>query len=395
MACYAGTIICEVSNASPRPYVPSSFRCAVFDSLHCLSHPGIRATQKLITERFVWPNINKDVRQWARTCQRGQESKIHRHVSAPLGTFFPPNARFDHLHIDIVGPLPLSQNFRYLFTIIDRFTRWPAAIPLPEITAESIASAFVTNWLANFGIPSTVTTDRGSQFESFLFSLITSTFRIQRNRTTAYHPISNGMIKRFHRQLKSSLKAYNNPNKWSEILPLILFGIRNILKADLQCTPSQLVYGTTLRLPGQSFSPSSTTDLDRTIYADRLQDMRQLSPISPRTQQRQSHFPNDLQACSHVFIRTDSVRKPMHPPPLHRTLKSHCSQRQIFHPQHKWKRTEHQHRSIKTSTPRYRDYASRYRKDTEQSRYFSSYTNSTFSLQNNAFRKNCSLPRKT
>ena len=315
LACSAGTIICDVSNASPRPYVPPSFRRAVFDSLHCLSHPGIRATQKLITERFVWPNINKDVRQWARTCQRCQESKIHRHVSAPLGTFLSPDARFDHLHIDIVGPLPPSQNFRYLLTIIDRFTRWPAAIPLPEITAESIASAFVTYWIANFGIPSTVTTDRGSQFESSLFSLITSTFGIQRNRTTAYHPISNGMIERFHRQLKSSIKAYNNPNNWSEILPLVLLGIRNTLKADLQCTPSQLVYGTTLRLPGQFFSPSSATDLDPTIYADRLQDfMRQLSPISPRTQQRQLHIPNDLQSCSHVFIRTDSVRKPLQPP---------------------------------------------------------------------------------
>ena len=73
----------------------------------------------------------------------------------------------------------------------------------------------------------------GSQFESSLFSLITSTFGIQWNCTTPYHPISNGMIERFHRQLKSSLKAYNNPNNWSEILPLILLGIRNTLKADL------------------------------------------------------------------------------------------------------------------------------------------------------------------
>ena len=122
----------------------------------------------------------------------------------------------------------------------------------------------MTNWIANFGIPSTVTTDRGSQFESSLFSLITSTFGIQRNRTTAYHPISNGMIERFHRQLKSSIKAYNNPNNWSEILPLVLLGIRNTLNADLQCTPSQLVYGTNIRLPGQFFSPSSATDLDPT-----------------------------------------------------------------------------------------------------------------------------------
>ena len=109
-------------------------------------------------------------------------------MSAPLGTFLSPGARFDHLHIDIVGPLPPSQTFRYLLTIIDRFTCWPTVIPLSEITAEPIPSAFVTYWIANFGVPSTVTTDRGSQFESSLFSLLASTFGIQRNRTTAYHP---------------------------------------------------------------------------------------------------------------------------------------------------------------------------------------------------------------
>ena len=211
---------------------------ARYDSLHSLPHPGIRATQKLITERFIWPNINKDVRHWVRTCQRCQESKIHRHVYAPLGTFLSPDTRFDHLHMDIVGPLPPSQTFRYLFTIIDRVTRWPTVIPLSEITTESMASAFVTHWIANFGVPSTVTTDPGSQFESSLFSLITSTFGVQRNRTTAYYPISNGMIERFHRQLKASLKAYSNPNNWSEILPLVLLGIWKTLKSDLQCIPA-------------------------------------------------------------------------------------------------------------------------------------------------------------
>lgn len=46
-------ILCDMSNGSPRPLVPSDFRRAVFDSLHGLSHPGIRATQHLITWRFV------------------------------------------------------------------------------------------------------------------------------------------------------------------------------------------------------------------------------------------------------------------------------------------------------------------------------------------------------
>ena len=103
-------LLCDVSTGTPRPYVPSKFRRAIFDSLHSLSHPGIRATQKLITARFIWPNINSDVRKWARSCLQCQRSKVHRHTASPMSTFANPDARFDHVHVDIVGPLPPSQS---------------------------------------------------------------------------------------------------------------------------------------------------------------------------------------------------------------------------------------------------------------------------------------------
>ena len=115
-------LLCDVSTGSPRPYVPPSFRKVVFDSLHSLSHPGIRATQKLITACFVWPSINSDVRKWTRSCLQCQRSKVHRHTVSPTVTFATPDARFDHVHLDLVGPLPSSQDCRYLLTCVDRFT---------------------------------------------------------------------------------------------------------------------------------------------------------------------------------------------------------------------------------------------------------------------------------
>ena len=68
------TLLCDMSTGVPRPYVPQQLRQTVFDSLHSLSHPSIRATQHLITSRYVWPNINKDVRKWTK-CDRACENR--------------------------------------------------------------------------------------------------------------------------------------------------------------------------------------------------------------------------------------------------------------------------------------------------------------------------------
>ena len=163
------TIMCDVSTGVPRPFVPAKFRRVVFDALHSLSHPGIRATCRLLTARYVWPSINKDVTHWTRACQQCQRSKVQRHTMTPLSTFSTPDARFDLIHIDIVGPLPPSGGFSYLLTCVDRFTRWPEAIPLTTVTADTVAKAFVSGWISRFGVPSTVTTDRGHQFESALW----------------------------------------------------------------------------------------------------------------------------------------------------------------------------------------------------------------------------------
>ena len=307
------TLLCDVSQHIPRPIVPKSLRRLVFDTVHNLAHPGVKPTQRLITERFVWHGINKNIASWVKSCSACQLAKIHRHTIAPLEQFTLPKSRFDCIHVDIVGPLPQSHGHRSLFTIIDRFTRWPEAIPMIDISAESCAKALLSGWFSRFGLPKDITSDRGRQFVSHLWMHLLAMFGIQAAHTTAYHPQANGMVERFHRQMKASLKAKLNSTNWFNELPLVLLGIRTALKQDIGCSAAEMVYGQTLRLPGEFFTPSSQ-DTDQHSFLTRLKgDMARLRPTQTRnhTSKRPFHIPHDLLMCSHVFMRIDCHRAPL------------------------------------------------------------------------------------
>ena len=102
-----------------------------------------------------------------------------------------------------------------------------------------------------------ITTDRGGQFVSSLWAQLMAILGTTHCCTTSYHPQSNGLLEQFHHQLKGALKVQLDVRSWTESLSMILLGICTALKDDLHCTAAELVYGVSLRLPGEFFSPSS------------------------------------------------------------------------------------------------------------------------------------------
>ena len=102
-----------------------------------------------------------------------------------------------------------------------------------HITAEAVAQPFLSGWISRFGVPSTIVTDRGQQFESQLWNTLMTLLGSKQARTTSYHPQTNGMAECFHRQLKAALKAQPQPDSWMDALPFVLLGIRTTLKEDV------------------------------------------------------------------------------------------------------------------------------------------------------------------
>jgi hypothetical protein len=93
--------------------------------------------------------------------------------------------------------------YRYII-----YWRGPCFFPVILIvTAADCARALFTGWVSQFGVPATITSDRGAQFTSALWAGLCSLLNIQHLPTTAYHPQSNGLVERFHRQLKDALRS--------------------------------------------------------------------------------------------------------------------------------------------------------------------------------------------
>ena len=198
--------------------------------------------------------------------------------------------------------------------MIDRTTRWVEAVPIGNTTADTVLQTFLYFWVSRFGIPLTVTSDRGAQFTSQAWQSSLQRLGIRVSTTTAYHPQANGIVEQFHRTLKNALRcAVRASRSWTRSLPWVLLGLRNAPRTDTATSTAEILYGTPLRVPGLCFqdvqsSPRSAAGqlaLARTnvaAFSPRSLDLRKFkdSPFVAGT----------LRTAQFVFVRDDRLAKP-------------------------------------------------------------------------------------
>ena len=293
----------------PLVYVPKSMRSDVIDAYHTLFHPGQKATSRMVAQRFYWPELNADVRSHVKHCRDCQQSKVTRTSQIPVNRITGHDARFKQIHIDLVGPLPVVRGHQYIMTIMDRFSRFVVAQPVRKIDTISCFNTLVNSWMKYFGCPGVVTADRGRQFDCRLFRELCRTLNAKVNHTTAFHPASNGILEREHRKLKASLRALRDPD-WVDRLPIVVLGWNNAIREDFLHAPSQLLYGTSTRLPVDFFEHRRSRPVDSEVAAALVAELDVFRSF--KTTQHSQRYPTfrlpGIESCAQVWVRNEAAR---------------------------------------------------------------------------------------
>ena len=238
-----------------RYVVPESLRRSFFTALHdtpLAGHQGINRTLIHLKNRYYWPDMLSDVKLWCaqcHTCMKAKRLPINRR--SPLQQQL-TGSPFERVAVDLMGPFEETANGnKYIAVFGDYFTKWTIAEPLKDKTAIGVADLFYTKWVALFGCPSILHSDRGGEFKAELIQRLCDVLRVYKTFTSPYRPESDGQIERQNRTLQSMLRTFVNEarNDWDDHLPAVTCAYRATPHDSTGVSPFRMVFGHDIVLP--------------------------------------------------------------------------------------------------------------------------------------------------
>jgi transposase InsO family protein len=213
-------------------------------------HLGYRRTKAQVGRRAYWIGWSTDVERFCRACNAC--AKYHRGTLKRRGELQPTKVGepLERMAIDLTGPHPPSRGGHvYILTAIDLFTKWAAAVPLRNKEAATVARGLVREVFNHIGTPIQLLSDQGKEFGAELMLTLCKVLRVDKIRTSAYHPSTNGCIERFHRTLNSMLGKVveDHQRDWAERLPEVMVAYNASPQEATQFTPNFLMYGREFR----------------------------------------------------------------------------------------------------------------------------------------------------
>lgn len=269
---------------SPRQHVieqlvvPESLKSQILFENHDMEtagHFGFDKTLSRIRHKYFWLNMYSEIRDYVDTCKTCQQRRGYKpkHKAELVQPEIPP-VPWLKLALDLTGPLPVTERGnRYLLAVIDYFTKYAILIPLPDQTAQSIATALVEHVFTKFGAPQEILTDRGTNFLSALMQELYKSFHVTKLNTTAFHPSSDGLVERLIATLSNSLAMFcsSSQNDWDTLAHLVAMGYNSTVQTSTNESPSFLLFGRDLSIPGSiMMSAPSQSYADSQSYIEHL-----------------------------------------------------------------------------------------------------------------------------
>ena len=139
----------------------------------------------------------------------------------------------------------------------NHFTRYALVVVTKDQTAKMVAKVFYEHFIAIFGAPAKLLSDRGANFTSALVEELCSAFGIQKCRTTAYHTQCNGQLKHFHQTLFRMIGKLLHDKKaqWEQHLPELLQAYNSTRSAVTSYSLHYLMFERHPRLPVDYYFP--------------------------------------------------------------------------------------------------------------------------------------------
>ncbi|GBO17450.1 Transposon Ty3-I Gag-Pol polyprotein [Araneus ventricosus] len=278
-------------------------------------HFGVMKTLSKTRERFYWDRLRADVEKWCRECHACGARKGPKTRTKGRLQRYNVGAPFERMALDILGPFPVTtKGNRYVLVLMDYFTKWPEAIPIPDQEASTVAEELVRSWISGYGVPMILHSDQGTNFNSALFTELCKLLGILKTRTTALHPESDGMVERFNRTILNHLSLFvsRNQTDWDTHLPLFLLAYRSAEHEVTGLTPAEMLFGRTLRLPCDilfgrpSETPSSPNEYMKNLEA-RLESVHAFARERIKLASERMKTRYDSRATDHHFKEGDLV----------------------------------------------------------------------------------------
>lgn len=228
---------------SPKIITSRAEQCKLIEDTHNKSHMGVRKTLLKLKQNYNWKNMNTMIKKYISKCDTCLRNKQTKHIKEPMTLTDTPTNSFETIEIDIVGPLRISNGFRYILTMQCVLTKFIIAHPIPTKDAVTTARTLVEQLILRYGIFKTLKSDRGTEFTNELLKNICLLLNIDQKFSSPYHHETIGALERNHRVLNEFMLTSTNNNEWDTWLPYFAFAYNTSPHVDTGYSPFELVFG--------------------------------------------------------------------------------------------------------------------------------------------------------